>query len=119
MPYIDRVLKGNPLTSPLEEINPMQLVENARRITKMGPGGIPSDESITEEAQSVHPSQFAFNCPNSGPESARAGIDTRAAWGTKVGSNGRIYQVLFDSRVGKYKWMSPQDVADLVVKIPD
>jgi DNA-directed RNA polymerase beta subunit len=55
-PYIDRVLKGNPLTSPLEEINPMQLVENARRITKMGPGGIPSDESITEEAQSVHPS---------------------------------------------------------------
>jgi hypothetical protein len=23
MPYIDRVLKGNPLTSPLEEINPM------------------------------------------------------------------------------------------------
>lgn len=56
MPYIDRVLKGNPLTSPLEEINPMQLVENSRRITKMGPGGIPSDESITEEAQSVHPS---------------------------------------------------------------
>lgn len=119
MPYIDRVLKGNPLTSPLEEINPMQLVENARRITKMGPGGIPSDESITEEAQSVHPSQFAFICPISGPESARAGIDTRAAWGTKVGSNGRLYQVLFDRRDGKYKWMSPQDVADLVVKIPD
>lgn len=119
MPYIDRVLKGNPLTSPLEEINPMQLVENARRITKMGPGGIPSDDSITEEAQSVHPSQFAFICPISGPESARAGIDTRAAWGTKVGSNGRLYQVMFDRRDKKYKWMSPQDVADLVVKIPD
>lgn len=119
MPYIDRVLKGNPLTSPLEEINPMQLVENSRRITKMGPGGIPSDESITEEAQSVHPSQFAFICPISGPESARAGIDTRAAWGTKVGSNGRIYQIMFDRRAKKYKWMSPEDVADLVVKIPD
>lgn len=119
MPYIDRVLKGNPLTSPLEEINPMQLTENARRITKMGPGGIPSDESITEEAQAVHPSQFAFICPISGPESARAGIDTRAAWGTKVGSDGRIYQVFYDKRAKKYKWMSPVQISDMVVKIPD
>lgn len=119
MPYIDRVLKGNPLTSPLEEINPMQLSENARRITKMGPGGIPSDDSITEEAQSVHPSQFAFICPISGPESARAGIDTRAAWGTKVGSDGRIYQVFYDRASKKYKWMSPSQISELVVKIPD
>ena len=119
MPYIDRVLKGNPLTSPLEEINPMQLTENARRITKMGPGGIPSDDSITEEAQSVHPSQFAFICPISGPESARAGIDTRAAWGTKVGSDGRIYQVFYDRASKSYKWMSPAQVSELVIKIPD
>lgn len=119
MPYIDRVLKGNPLTSPLEEINPMQLTENSRRITKMGPGGIPSDDSITEEAQSVHPSQFAFICPISGPESARAGIDTRAAWGTKVGSDGRIYQVFFDRASNQYKWMSPSQVSELVIKIPD
>ena len=119
MPYIDRVLKGNPLTSPLEEINPMQLTENARRITKMGPGGIPSDDSITEEAQSVHPSQFAFICPISGPESARAGIDTRAAWGTKVGSDGRIYQIFYDRASKSYKWMSPAQVSELVIKIPD
>lgn len=66
--YIDAVMKGNPLTSPLEEINPMQLVENSRRITKMGPGGIPSSDSITEEAQAVHPSQFGFIDVISGPE---------------------------------------------------
>lgn len=66
--YIDAVLRGNPLTSPLEEINPMQLVENARRITKMGPGGIPSSDSITEEAQAVHPSQFGFIDIIAGPE---------------------------------------------------
>lgn len=66
--YIDAVTKGNPLTSPLEEINPMQLKENARRITKMGPGGIPSGESITPEAQAVHTSQFGFIDPVAGPE---------------------------------------------------
>lgn len=66
--YIDAVLRGNPLTSPLEEINPMQLKENSRRITKMGPGGIPSSDSITNEAQAVHASQFGFIDPIAGPE---------------------------------------------------
>lgn len=67
-PYIDRVMKGNPLTSPLEEINPMQLVENSRRITKMGPGGLASSQSITNEAQAVHPSQYSFISTLEGPE---------------------------------------------------
>lgn len=58
----------------------------------MGPGGIPSADSITNEAQAVHPSQFGFIDVISGPESEKAGVDVRAAWGTKVGSNGRIYQ---------------------------
>lgn len=67
-PYIERVTTGNPLTSPLEEINPMHLVENARRISRMGPGGLKSSESITEDAQSVHPSQFGFISTIEGPE---------------------------------------------------
>lgn len=66
--YVERLLVGNPLTSPLEEINPMQLVENARRVTKMGPGGLNSSRSITEASQNVHPSQFGFISPIEGPE---------------------------------------------------
>lgn len=66
--YISRILVGNPLTSPLEEINPMQLVENSRRVTKMGPGGLGSSRSITEEAQAVNPSQFGFISCIEGPE---------------------------------------------------
>lgn len=66
--YINAVMVGNPLTSPLEEINPMQLAENARRITSMGPGGLGSSDSITEEAQSIHSSQFGFIDNSAGPE---------------------------------------------------
>ena len=117
--YVQRLLVGNPLTTPLEEINPMHLVESARRITKMGPGGLGSDESITEESQSVHPSQFGFICTISGPESARAGIDVRAAWGAKLGSNGRIYQKFYNRRTKRMEWLNPEDVSNLVVKIPD
>lgn len=44
-------LIGNPLSSPLEEINPLQLVDQSRRITQMGPGGVGSDNAITEGMQ--------------------------------------------------------------------
>lgn len=260
-PYVERLLVGNPLTSPLEEINPMQLTESARRVTKMGPGGLGSSQSITEEAQSVHPSQFGFISAIEGPEcyvtdtqvltktgwvnwadvtenmelacridgvlkfhkpekvvhepyngtvygiktksvdllvtpghriyfydeigtnelavakvsevygkniyiptaygkvlvtctdwhteeynglvhcatvpggmlyvtrnncpgfwsgnSERAGIDVRIAWGAKLGSNGRLYQKFYDRHSKKMKWMSPEDVSNLTIKIPD
>lgn len=118
-PYVNRLLVGNPLTAPLEEINPMQLTANSRRITKMGPGGLGSDQSITEEAQSVHPSQFGFISTLEGPESARAGIDVRAAWGTRLGSNGRLYQKFFDRKTKRFRWLSPEDVVGSVVKLPD
>ena len=118
-PYVNRLLVGNPLTAPLEEINPMQLVANARRITKMGPGGLGSDQSITEEAQAVHPSQFGFISVVEGPESSRAGIDVRTAWGTKLGSNGRLYQKFYDRRKKTFRWMSPDDLDGLTVKLPD
>lgn len=118
-PYVDRIMTGNPLTSPLEEINPMHLVENARRISRMGPGGLKSEESITEDAQSVHPSQFGFISCIEGPESSRAGIDVRVAYGAKLGSDGRLYQKFYDRRTKKHRWMSAQDVAGLTVRLPD
>ena len=88
----------------------MHLVEQARRITHMGPGGLPSDDSISESAQAVSPSQFGFICPVSGPESSRAGVDVRMAYGVKLGDNGRIYQKFYSPRQQVYKWMSPQDL---------
>lgn len=78
--YVTRMLVGNQLTSPLEEINPMQLTENARRITKMGIGGLRSSQSITEDAQAVHPSQFGFIDVVAGPECF--GIDTQVLTST-------------------------------------
>lgn len=117
--YVEGQLIGNPLTAPLEEINPMQLVEQARRITQMGPGGLGSSRSITEDAQAVHPSQYGFISTLESPESEKAGIDTRVAWGAKLGSNGRIYQMYKDRKTGRNKWMSPEDLVGAVVKIPD
>ncbi len=117
--YAEGLIVGNPLSSPLEEINPMHLVEQARRITQMGPGGLPSEDSISAEAQALHPSSFGFLDILAGPESSRIGVDTRAAWGTKIGSDGKIYQRFLDRRAGVHRWLSPQDLDGKVLGLPD
>lgn len=118
-PYMVQHIIGSPLTTPLEETNPIQLEEHSRRMTMMGPGGVASSSAITDEAQAVHPSIFGFISPSEGPESERAGVDVRAVSGARAGTDGRLYQVFKDIHTGKYKWMSPEDVGPLTVKIPD
>lgn len=61
-------LIGSPLSSPLEEINPLHLVEQSRRVTQMGPGGIGSANAITDSMQAIHTSQFGYLSPLEGPE---------------------------------------------------
>ena len=51
--------------------------------------------------------------------SEKIGIDVRAAWGSKIGSDGKPYQKFFNRRTGKYQWMSPEDLDGLTVKLPD
>ena len=115
--YSEGLIIGNPLSMPLEEINPLHLVEQARRVTQMGPGGL-GDDSITEEAQNLHPSEFGFLSALEGPESERIGVDTRLAYGTKIGSDGLIYQKYRNKRTGVNEWLSPVDVAGKIVGIP-
>lgn len=49
--YIGGIMHGSPLALPLEEINPMHLIDQHRRITHMGQGGLPSRDVITPESQ--------------------------------------------------------------------
>jgi DNA-directed RNA polymerase beta subunit len=117
--YAEKLIVGNSLSSPLEEVNPMHLVEHQRRITLMGQGGISSDSMITQDVQNVHPHEFGFIDTISGPESSRIGADVRAATGTMIGDDGLIYQRFFDRRRKKHVWLSPKDLHGKVVGIPD
>jgi len=117
--YSEKLITGNPLSLALEEINPMHLTEQARRVSQMGPGGLPSSTSITEDAQNLHPSEFMFLSAIEGPESERIGVDTRVAWGTKLGSDGNVYQKFINKRTNKNEWLSSKDLANKVVALPD
>ncbi len=116
---VESAFVSNPLASPLEEINPLALVTQNRRITRMGPGGIGSDEAVTPDMQDIHASQFGFICPISGPESSRAGVDARLSTGVRIGDDGKLYQKFLNRRLNRYEWKSPEDLADAVVAFPE
>ena len=117
--YATGLLIGNPLSSPMEEINPMHIVEQARRMTLMGPGGVGSKDAITSGMQNVDASQFGFIDPLAGPESEQAGVDTRLAFGVRIGSDGRLYQKFRNRRTGGDEWLSPDQIDGKTVKLPD
>lgn len=107
---IEKFITSHQLSMPLEEINPTHVLEQNRRVTRMGPGGILSSDSVSEDASNVHTSIFGFLSMLEGPESELYGVDTRIAYGARLGSDGRLYQKFRDSRSGKMKWLSPKDL---------
>jgi hypothetical protein len=80
--YVNGLISGNPLALPLEEINPLHLLEQARRLTHMGPGGIGSADAITPSMQAVNASQFGFVSATEGPEcfSDDTEVFTKEGW---------------------------------------
>lgn len=80
--YTTGYITSNPLVPALEEINPMHILEQKMRITKMGPGGIGDPNAITEDMQSISASQFGFVDPIAGPECMPGDheVYTRRGW---------------------------------------
>lgn len=117
-PYVDQYLLGSRLTQPLEETNPLALLEQMQRLTKMGEGGIGSADAVTDSARDVNTGQVGFIDPVAGPEGGAIGIDTRVAYKTMKGRDNRLYAEFRDVRTGKTVLRTPEDMADRVVAFP-
>lgn len=109
----------NPLTTALEDINPLHELEQHRRMTQMGPGGIGSTDAVTIEMQGIQAAEFGFVSPLEGPESSSAGVDTRLASGAQFGKDGRLRQRMINRKTGKEDWVSPEDLHGKTLKLPD
>lgn len=116
--YASGHIVGNALSAPSEEINPIQVLEQAYRVTQLGPGGIGSDQAITADAQNVHSSIFGFIDPSETPESQRAGVDSRLVPTVRLGYDGNPYIRLREKKTGKLVWMNPDEIGDSIVAFP-
>jgi DNA-directed RNA polymerase beta subunit len=117
-PYTDEYVYGSRLTMPLEETNPLALLEQMGRVTKMGEGGIGDAEAITDEARNVNLGQLGFIDPINGPEDTKIGIDTRASYNTFKGRDRQMYGEFLDAKTGKITHLRPEDLDGKVLAYP-
>lgn len=116
-PYIQSLILGSGLASPLEETNPFQILDQQTRVVKLGEGGIGSAEMVIEEARDVNPGQLGFIDPVAGPESSKVGVDVRTAYGTYKGDDNQIYSEFLDAS-GNKVLKNPGEVADMTLGFP-
>ena len=115
---IEAALLTSRLGQAIEEINPMEIHDKQTKITRLGEGGIPSIDSVPDEARSVQPSHMGFIDPVRTPESFRAGVDVNIASAVEKGSDGRLYITLTDAKTGKPVRKSPQDLVNASIAFP-
>ncbi len=76
------------LSSTTPQTNPLEMLNEWRKTTIMGTGGIQSRHAITNEARDLHPSHIGFLDPIATPDSFKVGITLPlAAEVTKEGKN--------------------------------
>lgn len=117
-PYLDTFLSGSGLAMPGEEANPLSILTQQSRITRLGEGGISSPDLVTPEARNVQGDYLGYVDFISGPESFGIGIDVRAALGTMKGSDNRLYNKMMDLRTGKTRYVALNDAAAHTVAFP-
>lgn len=114
---VDSALIGSGLGMPIEEINPIEIMDGQYRVTRMGEGGIASLTAVPDSARNVHPSQLGFIDVLRTPESMKVGVDARFVNTLKKGADKKIYTpVLLPN--GKKTWKSAQEVNNAVVAFP-
>lgn len=116
--HVHGAILDSGLGQPLEEINPADVFDQQTRVTRLGYGGIPSIDSVPDEARAVQPSHTGYIDLIRAPESAKVGVDSRVAWTTRKGPKGQILSPLINPKTGQQEYKSPQDIADLTVAFP-
>jgi DNA-directed RNA polymerase beta subunit len=128
---LDRVVPPSPFTRTLRnfvtnsslasiptQINPVEILDSATKVTTLGEGGIESERAIPSEARSLHHTHFGFIDPARTPESFHAGVDLRAAMWLKRDEQGRMHTLLRNARTGKLEDVAVHDVETATVALP-
>lgn len=116
-PQIRSVIIGNSLAQNVDGINPLEHWDNSHRVTKMGPGGIPSTDAIPPESRNVAPSSFGFFDPVHVMETEKIGVTNFMNHNVGKGKDGKLYRIM-KTKDG-LKWMDHEDILNHQVKIPE
>lgn len=118
-PVLNGVLLGSGLGAPIEEVNPMEILDQNMRVIRTGEGGIGSAaHGIPVDSRSVQPSHLGFLDPVRTPESDKVGIDLRLTVGSYKGTDGQIYSRMRKVKTGALEPVAARALTDSIVAFP-
>lgn len=113
-PLIDKFFTQSAQSNHVMQINPLEMKENAFKLSSLGEGAIGDTNAIASEVRAIHPSSMGFIDPVRTPDNARAGVDVRLALGaTKIGR--QIYATVLDAKTHQPVRKSPVELFNAVV----
>jgi DNA-directed RNA polymerase beta subunit len=112
------LLTGTSLSAVPMQINPMELIDEASRVTMLGEGAIASERAIPLEARDVHPTHLGILDPARSPESFKIGVDLRAAIGARRDDKGNLYAPVYDVAAKKQSFLKAADMAKATIAFP-
>ena len=115
---IKEAIYGSGLGNALQEINPIEILDNRFRVTRLGEGGISSIEQVADDVRYLHPSHLGYIDPIVTPEGTNVGVDNRLTLYSKRDAEGNIYSPFYNPVTKKIEYLTPQKLFNKVITFP-
>gem|GEM_PF-3267888 len=109
----NRFFNPHPLLELVDKINPMAGISQKRRLTLLGPGGVPEQAKMWN-MRDIHHSDFGRICPVETPQGTHLGLNLYLAKGARVNDLGLIEAPYVDVATGKIHYLDPYAEAEQV-----
>lgn len=106
------------LSAQPTQINPVEIIDYAVKVTPLGEGGIENERAIPDEARETHATHFGILDTIRTPESSHAGVDVRAAMLSSKDKDGNMYTPMYNLRNGELEHVSAGAISRSVVAFP-
>lgn len=106
------------ISNVAKQINPLEMAASAMQTTLMGPGGIKSDRTVTDEAKMINVSHIGFLDPINTPEGEKTGVTLRLPVSV-IKDGGQAKIPVYGMKTGKRELITPEQLLTGKVVLPD
>jgi len=116
---IRNFITGSSLSRLPSQINPMEMIDSAATITRLGEGAISSETAVPDASRDVNYSYMGLIDPIATPESSKVGIENRVTMSALKGDDNEFYKEVRNLGNNKIEQHRAIDLYDRKVGMPD
>lgn len=115
---VQKLFTSDALSRGAAQVNPVEMLSSSFQTTITGPGGIQSEQAITDEAKLISPSHLGYLDPIRTPEGGKTGVTLRLPMGVTKNGNAPTIPV-YNMKTGKMERIDPIQFHKSRVVMPD